>query len=274
MNKRCVNCGTVVDYNVRFCPNCGNTGFIVDSNEQSGVSNYQAVNNNKYQSNSQEWQSPTTQNKKKKKTKSAAGVIVCLLACLLVSVTVRYATDDFFPLSGYSRVSNNQSGSSNFNVKTVEYTKGSFDGSTYINKWADIRLVVPSNYYELDGSSYEDSYTDCGLFVTSDESNSVIIMYQKLPDATIDEKSCLDYLMDEIDSSDDLGAFYTSNDYTTTIVGGHKFTCAKVDLIIDGINGVQNYLVRKVDGRMIVIVLTGSSQSIIDNLARMVESVD
>lgn len=156
-----------------------------------------------------------------------------------------------------------------------EYTKGAFDGNTYINEWADIKLVVSSNYYEEDGSTYKNSNTDCGLFLISEDvSQSIVILYEKLPLKTIDEERYLNILMNNLDSTDMDGIIYqTTRDYTNSVVGGYTYNSAEVNLIGER-SAVQTYLVRKIDDRMIVIILTGLSSQETYDLAKTITNVD
>lgn len=262
MNKRCVNCGTVVDNDVRFCPNCGNTSFIVDTNEQSGTGNYQPYNNNQYQNNSQRWQSPTTKNKKSIIT-AVIVIIICFMCFSLILVLGSMIDDE---------TKGSTAKKSTTTERTIEYTKGIFNGKIYVNEWADLKFVAPENlYHQGDASELDDLVTDCGLYLESgDEFSSIVIGFEKIYDNSIDEEKYFDDFFEDADTSNSFatdGVMYNLPDvYGHTFISKTLYTSAQVEIFNEYAKIYQMYYIKKIDNRMAMICITATSLEEIDNI--------
>lgn len=307
MNKQCKSCGIEVPEQARFCQNCGSSDFVTIDNEQTAVLN---ENENPYKATSSQanqnlydqqntygqptWQPPVPQNQpKKKKTGMIIGIVA---AVLIVLAAIGAIAEKTFQNQGYGDNSASSSnGGYNFNIggtnnssndgeshsesTKTEYTKGTFDGSVYVNEWADIQLTLPSGFSNADSTLYEsseNSTTDCGAYFISDDTMSLIyICYEKLPSyPKYDEKGYLDSAMQALDSSPSGITYQTTNNYTSTTIGGYSFLSAECRFDNGRGEFAQNIYVRKIDNYIVFVSAIGPTSEYCDILAKMVTKVN
>ncbi len=163
-------------------------------------------------------------------------------------------------------------------ISTVEYTKGTFDGTTYVNEWADIKLTLPSGFSNADSDMYssaEDEVTDCGVYLTADDATGcIIISYEKLPLSIYDEKDYLDSTKKLI-LENQVGITYEVVDgYSTTDIAGYSYLAMKADFNNAYGDFAQTIYVRKLDKYMIGIVVIGTSIASNDALVNNITTVD
>lgn len=163
-------------------------------------------------------------------------------------------------------------------TNTASYTKGSIDGSTYLNEWADIKLVIPDGFHEVDRSTYsslENSSNEFGLYIMADDATSLLyITFQKLPSYPIyDESDYLDSTMDTLSKRTDI-EFNTSKSYTSATIGRHNYTKATFTYSNGYIDIIGNSYVRKINNYIVGISVEGASADSNDALVQKITSVD
>lgn len=276
MNKQCKACGSNVPTDAKFCHICGGSDFIIN-----GVTSSQPTYNRKSAIN-QTWQPPVPQKKpKKKKTGLIIGIVVATLIVLaVIGIIAEKAIQD----QGYSDNPGNNGdygyniggshgttdNSSSENEEKLYYSKGSFDGSVYENKWADIKMTLPEGFSDADSAAYmaaENSNTECGVYFMADDTMGLIyICYEKLPTfPEYDEEEYLDSAMKTIENAS--GVTYKIPDtYSVTTIGGYAY--AKAECEFNNGNGdfANTFYVRKLDNYMIVISAIGVNSGYIDAL--------
>lgn len=318
MNKQCKACGTLVPEEARFCQKCGCSDFMVFNPEQTSVldstyaqyntppvvnnnnqyntvppvtnqtnqyqnAQYQNVQYQNYQQTPQmqpNWQQPIQPvQPKKKKTGLIIGIIAGVLAFFVVigiigSIAMQndsdyddYYNDDYYNDDYYAD-----------DYDTVEYTKGYFDGTTYINEWADIRLDLPEGYVEGDESMYasaETSTADCGMYFIAEDTMSLIyICFEGLPSVPVyDEEGYLDVAMQTLESQIEI-EYQTPDTYKIVDVAGNTYTVADCYFKNGYYEGVQSICARKIDDRMVVICVTGVSVEENEALLNMITSAN
>lgn len=258
--KKCSNCGKMVNDADRFCQYCGSSNFDseiqIDKNFYETPienSNNPMYNNNGYPAYNQQPMSPSQPRKNKK------GVVVAIVAVILIFFLVGMGF-----LLGRNSQNNDSSGSNTKvaeEVPKVEYTKGTFDGTTYINEWANIKLTLPEGFSNADSEYYtssENETTDCGFFMASDTSyGSLVISFEKLPAIPkIDEEEYLDIVMDQLAQTTDI-AYEVTDNYTTKTIANQAYLTANCPVKNGDIDLVQTYCVRKIDNTMVAIIVTG-----------------
>lgn len=315
MNKQCKACGSDVPTEARFCQVCGSSQFVIEDDEQTGIltdNPYQPVQNqntnnqiynqqpvNTQPAYQQPWQPPVPQNQPKKKK---TGLIIAIVAAVLVVLAgigmvaekvfqeqgYGYYEDDGdsgydFNIGGNNSSSNNDDNSSSSNddiAEAIKYTKGSFDGTTYINDWADIKMVMPAGFQNADSETYsasENSTTECGVYLMAEDSMSIIyIVYEKLPTFPVyDEEDYLDAVVNTL-KDPPAGITYetTGITYTTKNIAGYAY--AKADFKFNNGYGdfVQSGYARKQDDYMIFVCAIGTSAEANDALVNIISKAN
>lgn len=202
-----------------------------------------------------------------------------LLACLLVFAFAGCVNNDTYSKENYenSSVNSNNNDYTEEITEKIYYSEGTFDGSVYENKWADIKFEMPegfSNADLADYSSVENASTECGMYFIADDTMSLIyICYEKLPSSPVyDEEEYLDAAMKLLKNAS--GVTYTiPNTYSTTTIGGYTYT--KADCGFNNGNGdfLNTFYVRKLDGYMICISAIGVNSASNDALVSNITTV-
>ena len=148
----------------------------------------------------------------------------------------------------------------------ISYTKGTFDGTTYVNEWANLKLVVPEgwehaeDYYEMLsglGSDYglcidninnpdEEGYRYCFI-----EFESLDVEWSW----TRNEKAYLDHEVDLMAE----GAEPVDKQYEQIRLGGNMFTGVHFNRREHYVNNIQSIYVRKLGDKMCIIEVTGKT---------------
>lgn len=241
MNKQCKSCGSNVPNDANFCQMCGGAYFTI--NNQTPIQ----------QNYNQTWQHPIPQNQPpKKKTGLTIGIIV---AVLIVLAGIGELAERVFQELGYG--DNNSEETS----EKLYYSKGTFDGSIYENKWADIKFELPEGYSNADLDLYnaaEDSNTECGMYFMADDTMGMIcICYEKLPSFPVyDEEKYLDLAMKSLENLSGI-TYEIPDTYTTANIGGYAY--AKAECAFNNGYGdfANTFYVRKLDDYMIIISAAG-----------------
>lgn len=281
MNKQCKACGSNVPADARFCQVCGGAEFITNN----VPTNQPAYNQSQYNQQppvNQTWQPPVPQNQpKKKKTGLIIGIVA---AVLIVLAVIGMVAEKAFQDQGYGDNTGNNGdysyniggsngntgNSSSENEEKLYYSKGSFDGSVYENKWADIKFAMPEGFSDADSATYmaaENSNTECGMYFMADDTMGLIyICYEKLPTFPVyDEEEYLDSAMKSLQNVS--GVTYKIPDtYSTATIGGYAY--AKAECEFNNGNGdfANTFYVRKLDNYMIVISAIGVNSGYNDAL--------
>lgn len=280
MNKQCKACGSNVPTDAKFCQVCGGSDFIINNVASSRPTYNQnsAVN--------QTWQPPVPQDKpKKKKTGLIIGIVA---AVLIVLAVIGMVAEKAFQEQGYGDNTGNNGdygynigesngttdNSSSENEEKLYYSEGTFDGSVYENKWADIKFALPEGFSDADSATYsaaENSNTECGMYFMADDTMGLIyICYEKLPTfPAYDEEEYLDSAMKSLQNVS--GVTYKIPDtYSTATIGGYAY--AKAECEFNNGNGdfANTFYVRKLDNYMIVIsaigVNSGYNDALVSNI--------
>lgn len=272
MNKKCKSCGSDVPEYTNFCPVCGNTDFAVNNNRIN-----QADNNQQVQFE-QQWQPPVPQNQPKKKKKVLVlGVVV---AVIIVIAGLGGLAEKIFQSQGYgkSAVNNGYSDDRDLNNTEVSYSKGTFDGTVYVNDWADIKLELPDGFSNASSDYYnasENSTTECGMyFVSDDVKRLVYICYERLPSfASYNEEEYLDLFLKSLKNDTSGSSYEISDTYSTAIVGGYSYLKAEGMFNNGKVNFAITLHVRKLDNYMIVIGAMGDTyeynNALVDNITNV-----
>lgn len=271
MNKQCKNCGAIVTEDSKFCQSCGSSEFIGDSVLQQ--------NDQQPSFDQTTWQPPVAPSKPKKKTGLIIGIIV---AIVVLAAGIGIVAEKAFQSQGYGQDDTNiessyDSDSDSSAENDIEYTKGTFDGTTYTNEWADIQFVMPEGFSNSDPSVYasaESETTDCGMHMMADDSLSMIgISFEKLPYSFYDEESYLDSVAQNLEKITEV-KYQVNDTYTTETIGGYAYT--KVVASFENNYGtfVNSFYVRKIDDYMVVITAMGTSEAVIENLVSDITPVE
>lgn len=160
--------------------------------------------------------------------------------------------------------------------KYIEYTKGSFDGTTYVNEWANLKLVAPEGYYEAMDDFYNGAETntnlDYGLYLMDQNNHFCIIAYEKLTSASITEKMYLEATVNRIISSyEEAGVSASSDRQYGQFASGLPFTYGHVEFAGNGITVVESMYVQRYGDIMCCIGIVGADRASNDQLMSMFE---
>lgn len=312
MSKQCKICGVIVPDDARFCQSCGSSEFSVNNPQQqvdiNATQQPMNVNNANYQANheqnqysqsipvNQTWQNPTPQNPpKKNKTGLIIGIVAAVLIVLAIIGSV---AEDAFQKEGYGDDTNND-GDYSFNIDVntstsirvndstetssekvkVAYTKGTFDGSVYENKWADIKFALPNGFSNADSTVYsatENANAECGAYFLADDTMGLIfISFEKLPTTPVyDEEAYLDVSMSALKNVTDVTYNKIPETYSTVGIGGYTYVKAECEFSNTNGNFTNTFYVRKLDNYMIVISAIGVDAEYNDNLINKITNAN
>ncbi len=208
-------------------------------------------------------------------------LIIFVLVYVLCSLA---ACGEKSNISSYDYSESNSNNESNVNSsdsseeapEKIYYSKGTFDGSVYINEWANIKFELPEGFSDADSATYnsaESLHTECGMYFIADDTTGLIyISFEKLPVFPVyDEEEYLDVAMKSLQNSSGDGVTYKTPDtYTTANIGG--YTYAKSECAFNNSNGdfANTFYVRKLDNYMIVISAVGVDFSSNDALVNCI----
>lgn len=287
MNKQCKACGSNVPEKANFCQVCGRSDFIFnnDSRNQS-VYNYHQYN----QQNSvhQNWQPPISQKQpKKEKTGLIVGIVAVVLVILagIGGIAEKVLSERIFQEQGYGdNIGNNNDysytdGENNSQEETSDklyYSKGTFDGSVYLNKWADIKFALPYGFSDADLAAYstvENANTECGMYFVADD-GLIYICYEKLPVFPLyDEEKFLDLTMKSLENNSSGVTYKIPDTYSTAAIGGYTYTKAECEFNNGNGDFFLTCYVRKLDNYMIGIIAMGITQEYNDALVSNITTV-
>lgn len=168
----------------------------------------------------------------------------------------------------------------------VEYTPGIIDGSTYTNEWAEFQITLPESYVENESARINVSIdkTECCMYYISTDGTSVSVLVEDLKGAgRVDEEQYFELMLESMEQSLDQYAAYNpkvSVEYEKEDVelAGRKYYCGVIKMEME-VSGVQNVVyekvyVRKIDSRMIGIIITGRTTEYIENIAQLFEAFE
>lgn len=180
-----------------------------------------------------------------------------------------------------SNISNNNSIDDNVSYNESEkvyYTKGTFDGTVYVNKWADIKFTLPVGFSNADLATYnavENSNTECGMYFKRDDTmGAIFVVYEKLPTYPVyDESKYLDAVVKSLTEATSI-KFQAPEEYSVTTIGGHTYTSAELPFNNGNGDFVQAYFVRKIDNYMVCISVTGVDTEAINTVINNIISTN
>lgn len=289
MNKKCSSCGVEVPATAKFCQNCGGSNFVENTPpQQVPQGNFNPGNQpgfapNPYQQpyGNQSFQTPPP---KKKKTGLIIGIVagVLLVLGMIGSFAQNYLQsrdydDDYDENNDYDLedILEEKEEEKEENVPApIPYSKGAFDGSVYVNEWADIKLALPSGFSNGDESLYssaENDSTDCGAYFVADDTMSLMyICYEKLPTFPIyTEEQYMDAAMKSLKSITSI-TYNTPDTYSQITIGGYNYTKAVCSFKNDYGDFYNTIYVRKIDNYIAFISVAGISPEANDALASQI----
>jgi hypothetical protein len=153
-------------------------------------------------------------------------------------------------------------------MEGVGYGKGSIADNIYINEWADLKLIIPSDYHNLSADDYanmESDNTDCGLYIENVNLDSLAIIFTEAS-AFSDVNSITDYVAALIQSVEDNyknkydNVSIVSGSGTDTKIAGRTFFAESITAVRDGVTVVDTLYGCKIDDYYCVIWMTGDTE--------------
>lgn len=294
MNRKCKSCGTDVPNEAKFCPLCGSSDFIVSDSELREDENCNtALNRSGYDQNQYGYINSENQSyqpfyPQSKPRKNKWPVIVGIVAAVLVGLAAFGISfekslknqgygfyDDTEKTDKYDSASASSNGS---DTAEYSYTKGTFDGSVYINNWADIKFVLPEGFVNADSDIYaasENETTECGVYFISEESMSFIyISYEKLPSFPVyNENEYLDAAMNNLKSITEI-TYKVPDSYSAAEIAGHSYTKAECEFNNGYSDFAYTIYVRKLDNYIICISSVSINAESNDALVKNITTVN
>ena len=272
----CPICNNPVEDNAAFCPNCG-TQFAAP--QQPAQPQYQQpqsqTNYSQPPYNQQPYGQPPMQFQPPvPPKKNNTGLIIAIVViAVFVLAGIGFAAEKIFQSQGYgaNTTLNDFYGDDNiefddeddYDTKHTEYTKGTFDGTTYINEWANLKMDLPTNFSDGDDSMYSAStneVTECGMyFISTTDPEFIYICFEDI--SAVDNISENKYLDAALSSLKDAGldTVDTSDSYVKHIVAGQTFTRGKSTITENSIDFYMSVYVKIIDDHAVVITSASSS---------------
>ena len=151
------------------------------------------------------------------------------------------------------------------------YTKGAFDGTEYVNPWANLRIPLPSGWKEDDAAEYADweseEIVDCGFTCTApDGDNLVVLFIHSETDATAD-----DY-RDAHDKSIKEGEIPLKNEpaHSRATIAGKEYLGSDYVFAKDGKEFAESMYVRLIDDTFVVMLIFGDTVDENDDLMKTI----
>lgn len=282
MAKQCLKCGTIVDDNTKFCPNCASIEFVFYQKAQK---------NNFNQTPAELYQSPVMP-EPVKASKMKPWVIILIVGSIvvlgIVGFVFRTALIGNFINSDLTDVDSGYVDNSAYSdndgepKEEVAYLKGFVTDNVYTNEWADMKFSIPDGYFEGTESDYvSDDNIDHGLIIFSGETgNSFDLTFEKIPYSIITEESYLDACKRNIEKSfSDLAESsqefnYTINDnYSKRVIAGYEYSVMSVNYNTDSVTVYGSFFVRKIGDRMVAIAISDQSEAEIDRLLSLFSNI-
>lgn len=251
IKKKCLNCGVENNVEDNFCTNCGQMNFS-DEIVQETMETELPKNN--------VWK------------KVGVGIAIALVFSLISFIGNSFF-DDY-----YNDITSDDA--------KVEYTPGIIDGSTYTNEWAEFQITLPESYVENESARINASIdkTECCMYYISTDGTSVSVLVEDLKGAgRVDEEKYFELMLESMKQSLDQYAAYNpkvSVEYEKEDVelASKKYYCGVIKMEMD-VAGVKNIVyekvyVRKIDSKMIGIIITGRTTEYIESIVQFFEEFE
>ena len=306
--KFCNNCGTALEIptekkpeDVRPAP-VNNTGYVrygeepASSQQPIGVNPYE-INSNanpadtQYQPNQTPYgtgaQQPYYQNVPAQPKKSNKGCLIAILVVIgliVLSVTAITIAGVFAGKNIVDDFAENDF-SINFDIddfdnpsaKGEDYSKGEVENGVYINKWAGLMLVIPSDFEEKSASDYdsmESEDLDCGLYISNENYDSLSITFFKADEYDMDIYDYSDELASVIKNSieeNDENYTLEENEESSSFAGKSCLKRTLVETLSDYTIADTLYIF-EIDGYYGCVWITGDSLDYNDDLAAKISA--
>lgn len=295
--KICSDCGFNVDFEAKFCPNCGSNRFraLEETEETTLLTPEDSPFNRNNQQNfaaqqgdfqtmpggAQQYNMPVNSAPAKKKSAKPAliGVIVVIVLIVLgVTGTIvekaAQARDsgisdpvdtDFFDETD------------DLNEQGVAFTTGRIEDGYYINEWANIKFKTTEDIYDIPEahSNYESEREQCGFAAVNEKSGEqFIISFEDLSDYSfMDDKKYLSAMKTTLNSSFDESGFTAgeSQDGSVTIAGKNYLTYEQTMFNVNDVELKIKVCVRIQGDKAIVFMLMSQSDEFMNDIIDSIE---
>lgn len=279
MAKRCLGCGNVYENNVNFCATCGSQNFQnLDSSQVAGVQNPQQQYNYQQPVSQQQfnYQQPVQQYVEPKKKKNV-GLIVGIIAGVLILLGIigALAQNDLEePEIPDIDIMDSV-------VPDIEYTKGEVIDGYYINEWANIKFEItedyPDNTEEL-RSMQENAITDCGFAsgnLTDGSGRLFSIAFENLgwQANNYSTEEYMNVLIDGLEEGyKEANVVYAVSETAEKTIAGETYKFISIDVG----NGMlcQQICVRQIDEYMVVITVSNTDKTEVENAWSLIQAVE
>lgn len=144
------------------------------------------------------------------------------------------------------------------------YTKGTFDGITYVNEWADLQLFLPEGFYDAPEEKYaaynDPTGSELGLLLTNDTGASCAVIFSDCPYVVTAEyfDTCVEATVAQ--NTEQGGSAEWDGQHKDIRIAANTYFGAHINFNVNGIVVVQNLYLRQIDEKLCQIVVTGPSQ--------------
>ncbi len=132
------------------------------------------------------------------------------------------------------------------------YTCGTFDGKTYTNRWANMKLTLPSGYYANTTPVQQDSdYGEGGSYMNVDGTDGIMFSFIK---SDLSSSEILSFYLSEFRNTDGFTDATVLNSGKNVTIGGYNYKAAEFKIPDSGGTVYANLYVRQYNGYAIIIV--------------------
>lgn len=196
-------------------------------------------------------------------------VALVLVAVMSASIFLSSCNNDDNPLVPSSDGKSNSSANTSSAGKTsepstpkVKYIKGLTTETSWTSEWANMKFEGGTNFILasteevnalMEGVDDPASYTEMIASDPTGAPNASVIV-EKLPLANITVEQYMDSLEKQLKQADPTYKIVSTD--TKVTVAGQEFAAFKVKASVQGTEVLQDYLLKKQDGRMIALIVT------------------
>lgn len=261
--KKCINCGTISDENVKYCTQCGSNYFEPYINT---IGNVNIAGKNK--------------NRKKGKIVITAGSIISLLA-IAIPIAVNIGLREHRK----NKLNDEETSSINQVISNIDsyldsktFTKGEIIQDTYKNEWANIEFKIPDKFPPYsDMSKYDSDRIKTGYASINSETGEYFILeFYNFEDVDeyFDEKRFLNTLFEKSikpEDNADKDSYEISDDYYTKIAGEEYLTR---DIYFKDIDLIQKYCTFKKEKQVIVFEISAYDATEIEEIINSISIIN
>ena len=190
------------------------------------------------------------------------GVLLIIIILIIIGATAekKYQSEDY----GASYQSTTEAQDNTDSQEDLSYTKGILSGNTYTNDWLNCTVQFDENWQkasEKKYASYEDSYTECLLYLVSNNNESMVITATNAAGTKYTSLTCEDFIKYQTDALGQKFNITDKSEVSSFFYGGNEYKSQVMCVNLSGIDIYYEICCAKIGERFVdIIAISGSAQ--------------